>query len=106
MLIVPSDLIKRIEENRGDLSHAEFISFLLDSYLQPGKDEQRFVTREDLQEMEHGIKELLRSFLDFFLSYGMELGHRAGPDQLEALSQRLQELSAPKAHELKRGAKG
>ena len=33
MLIVPAELVKRINDNRGDLSQGEFINFLIDSRL-------------------------------------------------------------------------
>ena len=33
MLILPTDLISKIDENRGDLSRGEFLGFLIDSLL-------------------------------------------------------------------------
>jgi len=33
MLIVDADVVRRIEENRGDMSLSDFISFLIDSQL-------------------------------------------------------------------------
>ena len=29
MLIMPAELVRKIDENRGDMSQAEFISFLI-----------------------------------------------------------------------------
>jgi len=37
MLIVPAELIKKIDDNRGDMSQAEFIDFLIDSQLKGGQ---------------------------------------------------------------------
>jgi hypothetical protein len=56
---------------------------------------ERFVTRETFLEFEQGMKDLMRNFLDFFISYGLELGQRPGGDEVEALSQRLQRLDTP-----------
>lgn len=95
MLIVPAELVRKIEENRGDLSQAEFIEFLIDSQLKQASTEQPFVTREALREFEQSIKELMRSFLDFFLSYGLELGRGPAAGELEELTQKLQELGSP-----------
>lgn len=95
MLIVPAELVKRIDENRGDLNQAEFLSFLLDNSLDGESVAERFVTRDAFQELEQGLKDLMRSFLDFFISYGLELGQRPGGDEVEALSQRLQHLGTP-----------
>ena len=33
MLVVPAELVKKIDENRGGLSQAEFLSFLIDNSL-------------------------------------------------------------------------
>ena len=94
MLIVPAELVKKIDENRGDLSQWEFIEFLIDSQLKQDSTEQGFVTKEALHEFEQNIKDLLRSFLEFFVSYGLELGARPA-DQFEELTQKLQGLGSP-----------
>ncbi len=70
MLIVDEDLLKKIDENRGDMSRAEFISFIINNQL--GEQEKdspvssQYVTREEYQEFTLGMKDLLRRFLDFF----------------------------------------
>ncbi len=93
MLILPAELVRKIEENRGDLSQAEFIKFLINSRLEEkAPSKEGYVTTETLAEFEHGIKELMRSFMDFFVSYGLELGQSKDNHQLEKLTQQLQEL--------------
>ncbi len=94
MLIVPADLVKKIDENRGDLSQCEFIEFLIDSQLKQNSNEQNLVTKETLHEFEQNIKDLLRSFLEFSVSYGLEIGARP-TGQFEELTQKLQELGSP-----------
>jgi hypothetical protein len=89
MLIVPADLVHKIDENRGDMSQAEFLNYLIDNRLKSGVKDDAYVTREALREFEHGIKDLLRSFLEFVVSYGLELGKAPGKDDLEELNQRL-----------------
>ena len=94
MLIVPAELVRKIDENRGDMSQAEFLSYLIDnrlksSILKSSVKDDEYVTREALREFEHGIKDLLRSFLEFVVSYGLELGKAPEKDDLEELSQRL-----------------
>jgi len=89
MLIVPAELVRKIDENRGDMSQAEFLNYLIDNHLKSGVKDDVYVTREALREFEHGIKDLLRSFLEFVVSYGLELGKAPGKDDLEELNQRL-----------------
>jgi len=92
MLIVDDELAKRIDDNRGDLSRSEFISFLIDSQLQKEGKTQDGVSREEFCQFEQGIKEMLRSFLDFFISYGLELGKEPKDKEIEKLSRSLQSL--------------
>jgi hypothetical protein len=115
MLILPSDVLKKIDDNRGDLSQAEFINFLIENQLkgdgtqkkQAGKDElvslidgqlkeaakkQHYVTRQDLQTFELDIKSLLKSCLDFFVSYGLELGKQSPKAEFKELNSKLEEL--------------
>jgi hypothetical protein len=89
MLIVPAELVRKIDENRGDMSQAEFLDYLVDKRLESSVKEDEYVTREALREFEHGVKDLLRSFLEFVVSYGLELGKAPCKDDLEELSQRL-----------------
>lgn len=89
MLIVPAELVRKIDENRGDMSQTEFLNYLIDNRLKSSVKDDEYVTREALREFEHGIKDLLRSFLEFVVSYGLELGKAPGKDDLEELSRRL-----------------
>jgi hypothetical protein len=89
MLIVPAELVRKIDENRGDMSQAEFLNYLIDNRLKSSVKDDEYVTREALREFEHGIKDLLRSFLEFVVSYGLELGKAPAEGDLEELSRRL-----------------
>lgn len=98
MLIVENELLLKIDENRGEMSRNEFISFLLKNQL--GEDSQnsaisnQYITREEYQEFALGMKDLLRRFLDFFISYGLELGQEPKDNTFSELVQKLQTLSA------------
>ena len=78
MLIIGTELLGKIDANRGDLSRDEFIAFLIDSQLEeshPRTDSPgEYVTREEFLQSQQGFKELLHNFLEFFLSYEMEVG--------------------------------
>jgi len=94
MLIVESDVIRKIDENRGDMSISDFISFLIDGQLKQdvnGRNNDH-ITKEEFSQFEQGIRELLRNFLEFFLSYGLELGKQPTDRELEKLSQKLRTL--------------
>ena len=95
MLIVPAELIGKIDDNRGDMSQAELIEFLIDSQLRERVKEQEhatYATKEEVRSFEQDIKKLLKNFLDFFVSYGLELGKQSPKTEFEELTSKLQGL--------------
>jgi len=95
MLIIPAELAEKIDGNRGDMSHAEFIEFLIDSHFVEKPEEvagSSYVTREELHSFEQDIKKLMKNFLDFFVTYGLELGKPSFTQELEELTNKLQSL--------------
>jgi hypothetical protein len=94
MFIVDADVVKRIDENRGDMSVSEFVNFLIDSQFKKSLTgpTNNHISKEEFQQFEQGIRELLRNFLEFFLSYGLELGKQSSDKELDKLSQKLQML--------------
>jgi len=112
MLVLPEELVKKIENNRGDLSYAEFLTFLIDNALKEAESEngrtsskelgilkQEVKTllekvdgkanKEDFKAFQQDTKKLLKSFVDFFIGYGLELGKQSGEKELDELSQLL-----------------
>jgi hypothetical protein len=119
MLIVPAELVRKIDENRGDMSQAEFIDFLIDSRLSEetrgqrgvskeemeslktavnkflAKEEaakQKFATREEFLSFQQDTRKLLKSFLDFFIGYGLELGKPSPTNELAEITSKLKGL--------------
>ena len=97
ILVVPADLAQKIDENRGDTSRAEFIDALIDNLVAEKtetkkNDAVKYATQAELSVFEQDMKQLLKSFLDFFMSYGMELGENGGPVDFEKFTSKLQGL--------------
>ena len=92
MLIVDAEVVRKIDENRGDMNCSEFLNFLIDSQLKEEVGNQNYVDKEEFHQFALGMKELLRNFLEFFLSYGLELGKQPQDKTFEELSQKLQAL--------------
>ena len=102
MLIVDAEVVRKVDENRGDMNRSDFINFLINSRLKEDSGKQNGVTREEFSQFQQGTRELLRNFLEFFVSYGLELGKQPTDKTFEELSQKLQALgdSASKAKKL------
>ncbi len=94
MLIVDADVAGKIDENRGDMSRSEFLNFLIDSQLKGETGNQNYVDKEEFYQFAQGMKELLRNFLEFFISYGLELGKQPKDKTFAELSQKLQALGS------------
>jgi len=99
MLILPAETVGKIDENRGDMNQAEFIDFLIDGKLKEENGETKhagkaesYVTKEELRSIEQDIKKLLRSFIDFFVNYGLEIGKQSPRTEFEELIGKLQGL--------------
>ena len=94
MLIVDAELVRKIDENRGDLGQSDFIDLLIENQLKGKEDgkKQGGVTRDEFHQFQEGTKELLRSFLEFFISYGLELGKQPSDSEFEHLSHKVQSL--------------
>ncbi len=94
MLIVDAEVVRKIDENRGDMNHSDFISFLIDSCLKEDSGKQSYVNKDEFNQFQQGTRELLRNFLEFFISYGLELGKQPKDKTFEELSQKLQDLGS------------
>jgi hypothetical protein len=104
ILIVPVELVRRIDDNRGDMSRTEFIEFLIKSHLEQrdrAQQETRWVTKEELRLFEEDVKQFLRSILSCFASYclkesaGLPKTEKASPKtEFEELTAKLHELKA------------
>ncbi|MDD2471855.1 MAG: hypothetical protein PHT28_02920 [Dehalococcoidales bacterium] len=116
MLILPEEIVRKINENRGDLSQGDFIEFLIESHFRAEKCssgsinekefqemnnlllelkaklesvEKKAATRDELQAFQEDTRKLLKSFLDFFVGYGLELGNHSLSGDLKELSSSL-----------------
>jgi hypothetical protein len=126
MLIVPTDLVAKINANRGDLSQAEFIGFLIDSLLGKKTDEKQDVNKDEIEAIKADLKKLivkdedvkkkyatkeefksfiqdnrrlLKSFLDFFIGYGLETGKQPNNNELLEITSKLKGLEEELAAE-------
>ncbi|MFH1382827.1 MAG: hypothetical protein ABIH70_08050 [Chloroflexota bacterium] len=95
LLIVDTDLLNKIDENRGEMNRGDFLRFLLDNCLQEDSANQNNqVTKEEFKQFQQGTRDLLRSFLEFFISYGLELGKQPEDKTFDELNQKLQALGS------------
>jgi len=114
------ELVKKITDNRGDLSQTDFVSFLIDSQLKDeakskiavsreefddlrqdvkklvdrvgGPKDSKFVTKIEMASFQQDTKRLLKNFVDFFIGYGLEIGKDSSIADLEELTSQLGDI--------------
>ena len=97
ILVIPADLAKIIDDNLGEMSRAEFIAALIDNLIIEKPDSKNtgkveYATRTELISFEQDMKQLLKSFLDFFVAYDLELGENGQHLGIEKFTSKLQGL--------------
>ena len=93
ILVIPADLAKKIDDNRGDKSRAEFIEALIDNLIteKPASNNAvEYATKTEFVSFEQDMKQLLKSFMDFFVSYGLEYGENGQHLDIEKFTSKLQ----------------
>lgn len=96
ILIVDSEVLQKIDENRGEMSRSDFISLVIDSQFKESAEVKDCVSKEEFNQFAQGMREVLRNFLEFFISYGVELGQPPRDKAFEELSKKLQSLDRAK----------
>ena len=89
IMVVKEDVVKQIDENRGEMNRTEFVNYLIQSQLKECYRQQDYVSKEEFQHFTREIMELLHNFLQFFVSYGIVLGRRPPNEDFQALNQQL-----------------
>lgn len=95
IMVVKEDVVKQIDENRGEMNRTEFVNHLIQCQLRESSHRQDYVTKEELRYFTRQIMELLHNFLQFFVSYGMLLGKKPQNEDFQALSQQLESFYKP-----------
>ena len=80
---------------RGEMNRTEFVNYLIQCQLRECSDQKNYVTKEDFQQFNREVVELLHNFLQFFVSYGMALGRLPQDEDFHELSQQLESLDRP-----------
>ena len=68
------DALKEIDKRRGDMGRASFVWYLLDQDNTFQAQRLNYVTHEELEDFRQWVKDLLRSFLDFAVTFGLGFG--------------------------------
>jgi hypothetical protein len=90
IMVVKEDIVKQIDENRGEMNRTEFVNYLIQCQMKEHLNQKICVTREEFQLFSRQMIELLHNFLQFFVSYGMAMGKGLQDTDIQALNQQLE----------------
>lgn len=90
IMVVKEDVVKQIDENRGEMNRTEFVNYLIQCQLQEHLNQKKCATKEEFRLFSHQMLELLHNFLQFFVSYGMAMGKGQQEKDIQALNKQLE----------------
>ena len=92
IMVVKEDIVKQIDENRGEMNRTEFVNYLIQYQLKEQSNQKDCVSKEEYQQFVYQMTDLLNNFLQFFISYGMAIGQGKNNADIQALNQQLNSL--------------
>jgi len=90
IMVVKEDVVKQIDQNRGEMNRTEFVNHLIQYQLKECYHQKEYVSKEELEHFTRQVMELLHNFLQFFISYGMALGGQQSGEDIQKLSEQLE----------------
>ena len=93
LMVVKEDIVKQIDDNRGEMNRTEFVNYLIHCQLKEQLDKRDCISRNEFLEFANQMTGVLHSFLQFFISYGMAMGPGKGSADIQALNQKLESLN-------------
>jgi hypothetical protein len=92
IMVVKEDVVKQIDENRGEMNRTEFVNYLIQCQLRDFTGQKEYITKEEFQHFTSQMMELLHNFLQFFISYSMSMGEGQPDTDVQSLTRQLESL--------------
>lgn len=92
IMVVKEDVVKQIDENRGEMNRTEFVNYLIQCQLKEQGSQKKGISREEFQQYTRQMTDTLHNFLQFFVSYGMAMGKTKQDTEIQSLNKQLESL--------------
>jgi hypothetical protein len=92
IMVVKEDVVKQIDEHRGEMNRTEFVNYLLQCQLKEQKSQKKGVSKEEFQVFTRQMTDTMHNFLQFFVSYGMSMGKTQPNEDVQLLNKQLESL--------------
>ncbi len=95
IMVVKEDIVKQIDENRGEMNRTEFVNYLIQCQLKERLNQQKCVTRDEFRHFTRQMTDVLHNFLQFFISYGMSMNKGQLNENVQSLNKQLESFLKP-----------
>jgi len=92
IMVVKEDVVKQIDENRGEMNRTEFVNYFIQCQLKEKNSQKKSVSKEEFQAFTRQMTDTLHNFLQFFVSYGMSMGKNQQDTDIQNLNKQLENL--------------
>lgn len=92
IMVVKEDIVKQIDENRGEMNRTEFVNYLIQCQLKEQNGQKKTVSQEEFRNFARQMTDTLHNFLQFFVSYGMSMGKNQPDTDIQVLNKQLESL--------------
>jgi hypothetical protein len=90
IMVVKEDIVKQIDDHRGEMNRTEFVNYLIQCQLKEQENQKKNVSREEFKSYTRQMTDLLHNFLQFFVSYGMSMGKSQKDTDIQMLNKQLE----------------
>jgi hypothetical protein len=95
IMVVKEDIVRQIDENRGEMNRTEFVNYLIQCQLKEQLSQKIGVSRAEFDSFARQVTDTLHNFLQFFVSYGMSMGQVHKEKDIQSLNRQLDNLYPP-----------
>ena len=92
IMVVKEDVVKMIDENRGELTRTEFVNYLIQYQLKENQNPNKYLSYKEFEQYSRKMSELLYNFLQFFVSYGLAMGREQPDFNIDELKKQLDDF--------------
>jgi hypothetical protein len=92
IMVVKEDVVKQIDEHRGEMNRTEFVNYLIQCQLKEQLNQKKAITKDEFQKFTRQMTDTMHNFLQFFVSYGMSMGKNNPDNDIQLLNKQLESL--------------
>jgi hypothetical protein len=92
IMVVKEDIVKQIDEHRGEMNRTEFVNYLIQCQLKDQSNQKNSISIEEFQQFRCQMLGLMRNCLELFVSYGMSQDKSQHDENIQVLSKQLESV--------------